>query len=97
MALLILIGVCLLCWFCYALARELAAESRNREEARIWVESEREEVARLEAWIHQRRLAAIEAARLNGIRELRRIAAEARGEIIEGSCHEVERGCHDRA
>jgi len=87
MALVILIGVCLLCWFCYALARELAAEARNRRETRVWVEWEREEEARA----HLRRLAAIETARLNGIRELRRIAAEAKGEVMEGSCREVRR------
>lgn len=87
MELLIAIGLLVICWFGYALARELAAESRDCEETRIWVEWEREEETRA----HQRRLAAIEAARLNGIRELRRIAAQARGEVIEGECQEVER------
>lgn len=85
MALAILLGVCFLWWFVYFLARELAAEARNREETRIMEAWEREEEARA----HRRRLAAIETARLNGIRELRRIAAEAKGEVIEGSCREV--------
>jgi hypothetical protein len=87
MALVILIGVCLLCWATVFVVKELAAEARNREEARIMEAWEREEEARA----HLRRLAAIETARLNGIRDLRRIAAEAKGEVIEGSCREVRR------
>jgi hypothetical protein len=91
MALVILLGACFLWWCVYYVGRELVAENRNREETRIWVEAEKQEWARLEAGEHQQRLAAIEAARLNGLRELRRIAAEAKGEIIDGSCQEVER------
>jgi hypothetical protein len=84
MALLILLGACFLWWCVYSLGRELAAEARNREETRIMEAWERAEEARA----HQRRLAAIETARLNGIRELRRIAAEARGEVIESTAVE---------
>jgi len=92
MALLILIGVCLLYWFVYSLARELAAESRNRNENRRMVAWEREEEARA----HQRRLAAIETARLNGIKELQRIAAEARGEVVDGTCREITTASSER-
>jgi hypothetical protein len=94
MGLLILLGVCFLWWCVYTIGRDLAAESRKRRETRIWLAWEREEAARLEASTHQRRLAVIEATRLEGIRELRRIAAEAPGEVIEGSAIEVR---NDRA
>jgi hypothetical protein len=78
-------------WWCvYYVGKELIAEARNRRETRIWIECERLEGIRLEASIHQQRLAAIEATRLKGIRELHRIAAEAKGEIIEGKAVEVK-------
>jgi hypothetical protein len=94
MELLILLGFCLLWWCVYYVGRELSAKSRNRRETRIWTECERLEGLRLEASIHQRRLAAIETTRLKGIRDLHRIAAEAKGEIIEGTSVEVR---NDRA
>jgi hypothetical protein len=91
MDLLYLLGLCFLWWIVYSLGRDLITESRERGQARIWLRWEREEAARAEAEAHRQRLAAIEAVRLEGIRKLHRIAAEARGEVIEGSCQEIER------
>ena len=82
-----LLGLCLLWLAVWSVGREMAEEAKRREATRIMLAWEREEEARA----HLHRLAAIEIARLNGIRELHRIAAEARGEVIEGTAVEVKR------
>jgi hypothetical protein len=88
MGLLILLGLCFLWLAVWTLGREMAEDAKRRRNDRIMVAWERQEEARA----HQYRLAAIETARLNGIRELHRIAAEAKGEIIQGTIvEEVKR------
>ncbi len=87
MELLILLGVCLLLWFAYSVIREMDADARIREDDRFMAAYEREEEARALYY----RLVAIERTRQNAIQELRRIATEAKGEVIDDSCREVER------
>lgn len=87
MELFLIIVAFLLCWLGYFVVKELATEISDREDDRIMAAYRREE----EAWAHHYHLAAIETARRNGMKELRRIAAEAQGEVVEGRCREVER------
>lgn len=81
MELFLIIVAFLLCWFVYSVISEMDADARIREDDRFMAAYEREEEARA----HYYRLVAIERTRQNAIQELRRVAAEANGEIIEGT------------
>jgi hypothetical protein len=87
MSVLILIGVPILIIALIRGAEEAYYNGLERQKERVMATYYREEEARA----HHYRLDAIEAARRQGIQELNRIAAEARGEVIESTAIEVRR------
>lgn len=87
MALLILIGLCVLWCMVFNVARDIHTEARHRWEDKVMSDYLRAEDERY----HRQRLAAIDRAVLATSEEMARIAAEAKGEIIEGTCKELER------
>jgi chloramphenicol 3-O-phosphotransferase len=82
---LILLG-CAVVWVAVETAKEMLADAEDRRDDRIMARYLAEEERRG----HIRRLASIDATVQATLDELDRIAAEARGEIIEGSCREIE-------
>jgi hypothetical protein len=88
MSLLIIIGLFLAWWFAVETTKELHTRAKDRRDERIMAAHESVEEARA----YNYPLEAIECARLNGLQELHRIAAEARSEVIEGTAVEVKPG-----
>jgi hypothetical protein len=84
MSLVIIIGAGLLVWFVVAVIKELDAEAKCRWEDQVMADYVQAEDARF----HYQDLAAIDATVRTTIGELDRIAAEANGEIIEGTAIE---------
>ena len=87
MALLVLLGVCLLWCFLVSLAKELHAEAKDRRDDRIMAAYQRQEDAR---W-HAHNLADIDRAARTTAEEMVRVAAEANGGVIEGTAVEIDR------
>jgi hypothetical protein len=85
MSLLIVIGLFLVWWLAVETIKEMDTRAKERRDERIMAAHESAEDARA----YNYPLIAIETARLNGIRELQRIAAEAKGAIIESTAVEV--------
>jgi hypothetical protein len=81
MSLVIIIGAGLLVWFVVAVIKELDAEAKCRWEDQVMADYVQAEDARF----HYQDLTAIDATVRTTIEELDRIAAEANGEIIEGT------------
>jgi hypothetical protein len=84
MALLILLGVCLVGCFLVSVAKELHTEASRRRDDRIMAAYQRQEAAR----IHAGNLADIDRTVRATADEMNRVAAEADGEIIEGTAVE---------
>lgn len=82
---LIILG-CVLVWLAVTVVKDLDAKAQQRRDDRIMVNYRKAEAARLHNW----RLAEIDATVQTTLDGLDRIAAEAQGGIIEGSCHEIE-------
>lgn len=82
---LILLG-CVVVWVAVETAKEMLAGAKHRSDDRIMAEYLKEEELRG----HIQRLASIDATVQATIDDLDRIATEASGEVIEGSCYEVE-------
>lgn len=85
MSLLIVLGLLVVWWLAVETVKEMHVRTKERRDERIMAAHESAEEARA----YNYPLIAIEAARLNGLQELRRIAAEAQGEVIEGTAIEV--------
>jgi hypothetical protein len=81
---LIIVG-CALVWLAITVAKEMHINARHRWEDRVMADYLKAEEARA----YYRRLADIDRAVQVTSDEMSRIAAEANGEIIEGTCREV--------
>ena len=86
MSLLIVVGLFLAWWLAVETVKEMHARAKEHRDERIMTAHESAEEVRA----YNYPLIALETARLNGLHELWRIAAEAQGEVIEGTCREVE-------
>ncbi len=86
MALLIVIGACVLWCLIFNVARDMHTEAKHRWEDEVMTDYLRAEDARY----HRYRLEEIDRAVQATSDEMARIGAEARGEIIEGSATEIE-------
>jgi hypothetical protein len=84
---LILIAVVVVWYFGVCIVKELHARSKGRWEDRVWARYHQQEDIRA----HHRRLAEIEEARRRTAEAMIRTAAEARGEVIDGTAIEVRR------
>jgi hypothetical protein len=87
MELFLIIVVCVLLWYAVAVVKELDAEAKQRSDDRVMADYQRAEDARY----HRYELEAIDRAVQATIDDLDRIAAESRGEVIEGTAVEVRR------
>ena len=87
MALLIVIGVCVLWCMVLNVARDMYTEAKHRRDDRIMAAYQRQEAARMHAW----NLADIDRTVQATAEAMVRVAAEARGEIVESTSVEVER------
>jgi hypothetical protein len=86
MAVCIVIGLFIAWWYAVAVAKEMHAQARDRRHDRIMAAYLQREDIRMHAW----NLASIERVQRATAEEMVRVAAEANGEVIEGTCHEVE-------
>jgi len=84
---LIILG-CVLVWLAVTVVKDMDAKAQQRRDDRIMANYRKAEAARLHHW----RLLDIDAAVQTTLDELDRIAAEARGDIIESTAVEVRRG-----
>jgi hypothetical protein len=85
MTLLIGIGLLLAWWFLVCLAKELCTEVKQRRGDRIMAAWEHQEEARQ----HAQNLVNIERVRWAATEEMVRVAAEAKGDIIESTAIDV--------
>jgi hypothetical protein len=81
MELFLICAGCVLVWLAVAVVKEMHTNAKGRWEDRVMADYVQAEDTRE----HHQRLAAINAAVLRTTDELDRIAAEASGEIIEGT------------
>lgn len=81
MAVYIAIGLLIAWWYAVTVAKEIHAQARNRRDDRVMTAYLQREDIRMHAW----NLASIERVRQATTEEMVRVAAEARGEAIEGT------------
>ncbi len=81
MGLYIAIGLVIAWWYVVAVAKEMHAQAKDRRDDRIMTAYLQREDIQMHAW----NLASIERARQATAEEMVRVAAETRGEIIEGT------------
>ncbi len=86
MELLIVIGVCVLWCMLFNVARDLHTQARHRREDRVMSDYLEAEDARY----HHLRMAEIDATVERAKAEMARIAAEDRGDVLDGTCQEIE-------
>jgi hypothetical protein len=87
MSLALIIGAGLSWWFVVTVAKELHAEAKHRWEDEVMAEYLKEEETRA----HIQRLSDIDTTVRATTEELDRIAAEAQGDVIEGTVIEMRR------
>jgi hypothetical protein len=87
MALLIVIGVCVLWCMVFNVARDMYTEAKHHRDDRIMAAYQRQEAARMHAW----NLADIDRTVQATAEEMVRVAAEADDGVIEGTAVEVKR------
>lgn len=87
MALLIVIGVCVLWCMVFNVARDMYTEAKRRRDDRIMVAYQRQEAARMHAW----NLADIDRTVRATADAMVRVASEADGEIVDSTAVKVER------
>jgi alpha-beta hydrolase superfamily lysophospholipase len=86
-ALLVLLGGSFLACVVFNVIKELHTEAKDRRDDRIMAAYQRQEAVRY----HAENLAGIDRAVQATAEEMVRTAAEARGEIIEGTAVEIKR------
>jgi hypothetical protein len=86
MSWLIVLGALVVWYFGVCIVKELHARSKQRWEDGVWARYQQQEDIRA----HRYRIAEIEEARRRTAEAMIRTAAEASGEIIEGTCQEIE-------